>query len=338
MKISMLTIAACLLFAVSGSSQNFKKEKRIYLLDITKSMFGLEGTPDIFDEVRQALYDGIENIENPETIITIIPFQGTNTYTQEKLPNWTFTLNDGILKDVKKMIDSYTLKTVPGHNTDIYSALKKGQEAIDPDRLNYIYLLTDGAQSKKGSTVKFNNQDLILLLNGWCNLAQKKDVNLFYVMLTEAAKNEKIIEIVKKQCNAFVVDDATGKIIYLRPTSSELRVNLLDNPQRIEIELLANDWSYIKSDIKIKAKLSSNSLFELEEEAVSIDNKKMILKIRTVNGASFKYLHENNPQETILNINLSTASKVKILEPNIKVVVKNKRERILKLEFVNDEE
>lgn len=27
MKISMLTIAACLLFAVSGSSQDFKKEK-----------------------------------------------------------------------------------------------------------------------------------------------------------------------------------------------------------------------------------------------------------------------------------------------------------------------
>lgn len=338
MNLKLFIIVSFLLFSISSNSQNFKKEKRIYLLDITKSMFGLDGTPDIFDEVRNALYEGIENIDNPETLITIIPFQGTNTDTKKNLPSWTFTLNDGTFVDVKKNIDTYTIKSVPGHNTDIYSALKKGQEAIDPERLNYIYLLTDGGQSPKGPSVKFNNKDLILLLNQWCDFAQEKDVNLFYVMLTEAAKNEKIIDIVQKQCNAFVVDGAGSDIAFLRPTSSELMINLLDKPRAIEIELSANDWSYIKSDIKIKAKLSSNSLFELEGEAVSIDDKKMRLKIRTINGSSFQHLHENNPQQTILNINLSTDADVKILEPNIKVVVKNKKERVLKIEFVNDEE
>jgi hypothetical protein len=333
MKLNILTIIACLFFAVSSSSQNFKKEKRIYLLDITKSMFGLAGTPNIFDEVRNALYEGIENIDNPETLITIIPFQGTDTNTQK----WTFTLNDGAFKDIKKIINSYTIVTVPGHNTDIYSALKKGQDVIDPNRLNYIYLLTDGGQSPKGPSVKFDNKDLINLLNEWCVWAKGKDSNLFYVLLTDAAKNENVYGIVEEQCNAFNVSGLNVNIVFLRPTSSELIINLLDKPRELEIELSANDWGYINSGIEITVKLNSNSLFELEHEVVSIVNKKVILKLRTMNGASFQDLQKNNPQETILDINISTDSNVKILEPNIKVIVKNRKERVLKLEFVNNE-
>lgn len=342
MKIKLFLFFLLLLISLKAYSQDFKKEKRIYMLDITKSMWGSGDNMDIFKEVKNALYKGIEDIKNPETIITIIPFQATHTY--ENLPEWTFKAGDKIkMKYVKEKIDSYDINSVPGGYTDIYSALKKAKENIDDNRINYIFLLTDGEQStipsatKKTSKIDFSKEDLKKSLYNWCDFSNDKDTHLFYVMLSKAAVNESIVNIVKAQCNAYNVQGTNMNIAFVKPKSNTIKVNLNDKPSKIVIKLEANNWRYLKNSPIIKLDLMSNSIFELVNNKVKIDNKEILIGIKNKENLSFDSLQKVSKIQTNISLVLSTENDIKILNPNINIIVKNHKERILTLEFSEDE-
>lgn len=323
--------------------QDFKKEKRIYMLDITKSMFGLEGKKyDIFDDVKNALYKGISDIKDPETVITIIPFQATHTY--EILESWTFKAgNLSEFKKMKKAIDSYNIKSVPGGYTDIYSALEVAKKNIDSDRINYIFLLTDGEQSAVPSSptktyqIDFSARDLKDSLKGWCEYSKTKDVHLFYVMLTDAAIDKEVRDIVQAQCNAYISEGTNINIAFVKPISNRININLHDSPDRLNIELAANDWSYISNGMTINIDLENNSIFELKNKSVNFENNKIVIPLKRKNGSSFEDLLRSTPIESKLLLKLSTADDVIILNPDISITVKNKKERVLTLEFSDDE-
>ncbi|WP_165366158.1 vWA domain-containing protein [Brumimicrobium glaciale] len=306
-------------------------------------MWGSDNGPDIYEEVKNALFKGIEDIKDPETIVTIIPFQATHTY--EALGSWTFKAGDvDKFNEAKKVINSYTLKSVPGGYTDIYSALEKAKEKIDNSRVNYIFLLTDGKQStvpsspNKINKVDFSESELLSSLNNWCDYSNKKDVHLFYVMLTEVAASEQIIEIVKNECNAYAVKGTNINIAFIKPSSNEIKINLNDNPERIEIALTANDWTYIGNNLTIDLNLEENSLFELKSKSATIKNNKILIELKRKNDDSFEELIKNNPDgESKMIMKLSTIQDVKILNPKIIISVRNKKERVLTLEFTDDE-
>jgi hypothetical protein len=342
MRIKLLLLLILLLNSFRGYSQGFKKEKRIYMLDITKSMWGSGNNEDIFDEVKSALYKGIQDIKDSETIITIIPFQATHTY--ENLPTWTFKAGDeNKLKDVKDKIDSYNITSVPGGYTDIYSALKKAKENIDQDRINYIFLLTDGEQStipsaiNKRSKIDFSKEDLKMSLNNWCEFSNNRDTHLFYVMLSKAAVNKSIVEIIKKECNAYNVQGTNMNIAFVKPKTNRIKLNLHDDPSRIVIKLDANNWEYQKNAPTIKLDLRNNSIFELVSNTVKIDNKELVIRLKNKDDLSFMALQKASAIETNISLILSTKNDLKILNPNINIVVKNHKERILTLEFSKDE-
>ena len=342
MRIKLLPVLIVVLVSLQVNSQSFKKEKRIYMLDITKSMWGSGNNEDVFENVKNALYKGIEDIKDPETLITIIPFQATHTY--EILPSWTFKAGNKIkLKEVKKKIDSYSTKTVPGGYTDIYSALNKSKENIDKHRINYVFLLTDGEQSaipsatKKTSKIDFNEEDLKKALNNWCEFSRNKDTHLFYVMLSKAAVNKSIVDIVTKECNAYIVQSTDFNFAFVKPQTNKVKVNLHDEPKSIVINLEANNWGYLKGNIKIKLNLEDNSIFEIENNSVKIENKQLVIKLNNKRGLSFEDLQKSSKIETNLSLVLSTTDDLKILNPNINIIVKNHKERILTLEFSEDE-
>lgn len=337
-----LLIPLIILFCIPLLSQGFKKEKRIYMLDITKSMWGSGGNQNIFDDVKKALYAGVEDIKDSETVITVIPFQATHTY--EALPSWTFKASDkNKFEKVKEIINSYTLESVPGGYTDIYSALAKAKEHIDSTKVNYIFLLTDGEQSiipsatKKTSKIDFNIIDLKNILSSWCNFSSKRDTHLFYVMLSKAAVNESIVDIVNKECNAYAVNGTNMNIAFVRPSDNKLKVNIHDNPSEIEINLEANNWTYFKEGATIKLDLENNLIFKLVNSTVKILNKKLIIKLKNKNNLSFDDLRKASAIETKISLTLSTDEDLEILNPNINIVVKNKKEKILTLEFSKNE-
>lgn len=325
--------------------QGFKKEHRIYMLDITKSMWGLDNPKlKIFDDVKEELYKGIQEIKDPETTITVIPFQATHTY--ENLESWTFRVDDKkTFNEMKKSIDTYSLKTVPGGYTDIYSALEKAKTNLDPQRINYVFLLTDGEQSAVPSSptkinrVDFDINDLKRSLNNWCTYSTGKDVHLFYAMLTDVAVDQSLINIIEEQCNAYVTKGTNFNIAFIKPRISEVRLNLHENPKVLAIPLEANDWSYIKDEVEIRGHLNDNELFELVEGSIRIDklSKTLSFSLKTKDNISFERLRENSPIESKLRFSLITKDDVKILNPIIDVVVRNKKERILNLRFSDAE-
>jgi len=343
MILKRILILSIMLISTFSFGQNFKKEKRIYMLDITKSMWGSGGKKyDIFAKVKNALYKGIEDIQDPETIVTVIPFQATHTY--DILDSWTFKAGDLTNFNVaKKNIDSYSLESAPGGYTDIYSALETAKKHITADRINYIFLLTDGEQSSvpsspnKVNRVDFSKDDLLSSLNNWCNYSKKKEVHLFYVMLTEFAANETIFEIVKKECNAYAVKGTNINIAFIKPKSNDIKVNLNDNPEKIEVVLTANNWHYIDKSSSVDLELENNPLFELKNKKASLENNKISVNLKRKNNTSFDDLRKNNPIESKMLLKLSTGSDVKILNPTINITVRNKKERVLTLEFSDDE-
>ncbi|WP_338733451.1 vWA domain-containing protein [Mangrovimonas cancribranchiae] len=312
------------------------------MLDITKSMWGGDGSGNIFKEVKKALYKGIEDIRDPETVVKIIPFQATHTYSE--LENWTFKAGDkASFLEAKKTIDNYSIKNVPGGYTDIYSALETAKNNIDSDRVNYIFLLTDGNQSpipsatKETSKIDFSEEDLKISLDNWCNFSSKSESHLFYVMLSKTALNKPIINIIKKQCNAYSVEGTNMNIAFIKPYSNNIKVNLHDNPKNFEIELNANNWDYIKGQIFLKINLKNNSIFEVVENDIKVENKKIVVRLKTKNNSTFEALRKNLPIESIIPLTLSTDNNLKILNPVINLVIRNKKERVLTLEFVENE-
>ncbi|MBD0831309.1 vWA domain-containing protein [Aestuariibaculum sediminum] len=325
-----------------GLGQNFKKEQRIYMLDITKSMWGLNDSENIFNEVKNTLYKGIEDIKDPETIVKIIPFQATYTYL--KLDRWTFKAGDrDSFLQAKKTIDNYSIENVPGGYTDIYSALETAKKNIDSDRVNYIFLLTDGNQSpipsasKKTSKIDFSEDDLKTSLGNWCDFSNKSESHLFYVMLSKAALNKPIVNIIEKQCNAYSVEGTNMNIAFIKPYSNNIKVNLHDDPNNFEIELNANNWDYIKGQTFLKINLKNNSIFEVDENNIKVENNKIVVRLKTKNNETFEALRKNSPIESVIPLTLSTDNNLKILNPDINLVVRNNKERVLTLEFVENE-
>ena len=70
-KINILIIALCLSLVSFGQLMN---ERRVYYLDITGSMAGYKGSPDIWDSVVSNLEKAIDNIEDENTEIVIKTF------------------------------------------------------------------------------------------------------------------------------------------------------------------------------------------------------------------------------------------------------------------------
>lgn len=337
-----ILLFAFLAFYLNVFSQDFKKEKRIYLLDITKSMFGMGDNPDIFDQVKTSLFKGIEDISSPETIVTIIPFQATHTY--ETLPTWTFKAGDkNSFEKAKEVINSYSIETVPSGYTDIYSALQKAKSNIDLNRINYIFLLTDGEQSKvpsgfsRTSKIEFSDNDLKKSLDSWCNFSKHQDSYLFYVMLSSAAVNQSIVKIIEKQCNAYASEGTDMNIAFIKPYSQNIKINLHDDPRDIDIKLVANNWKYIKQGSIINLKLSENSLFELVSNTAEIKQHKISVKLTIKNNISYEQLRKRSPLKSKLQLSLSTKEDMKILNSDITIDVKNKKERVLTLEFIDNE-
>ena len=79
MKLRIIYLFCCayLMVTVSLAQQSrFKNERRIYLWDVTQSMKGYQGkTPNIFDDVVDALEKDINSVKDEQTDIWVLPFQ-----------------------------------------------------------------------------------------------------------------------------------------------------------------------------------------------------------------------------------------------------------------------
>ena len=165
-----------------------RERNYIYMFDCTQSMIDQE---DIWQQTKDWLHDDISQLESGQ--ITVIPFQGK---AYEPI---VFDREDYDAQRVEKAFDEY-IKTRT--NTSICGAWDKGITFVDPHKDNYLFVLTDGVDNVEGKEAVCER------IRRWCG--QYKNSRVFYVMLTKAAKDPKLIEAIEL-CNTVFLIDGQGK-------------------------------------------------------------------------------------------------------------------------------
>lgn len=200
--------------------ETFKKERRIFLWDVTISMVGATQNSscpqaqkrskpdyaynqgysnynkdkDIFDTTREKLIKMIYEIPNESTEIIVLPFR--NGIVGEFKANATASGKDQLKAQIMGWND------LQAGGTFTATCLKDAvNDYFTKDRINRLFLLTDGEPSGN------EGAQLLDYLNNWKGIKETKGSNsyLVYVMLTDEAYNEEIDSIGKASGGDIVV-------------------------------------------------------------------------------------------------------------------------------------
>ena len=210
--------------------ETFKKERRIFLWDVTISMVGAtqnsscpkaqkrtnpdyaynEGFPnynagkDIFDETRDKLVKMIYQIQNESTEIIVLPFR--DGIVGEFKANATATGKEQLKGQIMNWNDLHSGGTFTA--TCLKDAVNK---YFTKDKINRLFLLTDGEPSgNEGS-------QLLSYIKNWRGIKETKGSSsyLVYVMLTDEAYNEDIVEVGKNSGGDITVTKNFNEPVWL---------------------------------------------------------------------------------------------------------------------------
>lgn len=237
-----------LIFCTATYGQINKLEKRIYLFDVTASMEGRGqgGTENIFEDVKRSLIGALEAIESPKTEIVLMTF--TNKVHEKK----TFFIKD--IDSIRMYIDNISVQK---GDTNIADAWEAGVQEVDSDKLNYVFLLTDGIHNTGP-----DKQILYDRLKGWGDYASNQYYYGFYVMLTKVSEDEELEKTIKDTNQLFIVKSPHVNITFLA-TSYGWKANIKNN-KRIKIQYQKNTSSPFPYQLDIKATLNDNPYYKIK--------------------------------------------------------------------------
>jgi len=184
------------------------KYRYTFLWDVTLSMYGkrLDGghlqparyDKDIYDKVETALIRQIQNLDDPTAEIVVVPFQ-EHALVAGQLSEWRAPATAegrakliGKIKGSKQIFqDNIVLKNTmfpqSGAGTNILGSLQWVTNNVFDDRIDVLFLLTDGGQGS--GDVNTSKKDLENYLNSeWADFAKEHNVHGFYLTLTETAQ------------------------------------------------------------------------------------------------------------------------------------------------------
>ena len=223
----LLMISLVAIFAFSGvmtaGAQSLKKERRIYLWDVTISMVGAPAQPkfvgceppkdranpsykyneefpwyneegDIFEETRARLVESIRSISSQDCEIVVIPYTN-KLYSAMEVLTSTEADKDALIERVMEWDNLKSAGTYTG---------KCLQDVIDnffkENKANRVILLTDGNPSDD------DPGDLMKIIREWdtngtsrTKETEYKDNRLVYVMLNETAQNAELESLIHKK-------------------------------------------------------------------------------------------------------------------------------------------
>ena len=266
----LLLIALFTLSANNMAQQNrFKNERRIYLWDVTLSMKGYkEKTPNIYDKVIDALEKDINSIIDEQTEIWVIPFQ---TSILEK---WNVKATNAGKKEIIDRIKTFNNGDVTNTNiaipmTDVMNTY------IKPDKRNVLILLTDGEQNAKNYPL----ETLLEVINKWCDFAERNDAYAFYVMLTQFAKNDRLIEAIDATCRMYKGEGTDFNFVELMPQDN-IKYNIKDDEgKKLLLKVDCKKRVTIPDNLKVHCYCESNPYIDLNQSTI-IKNSMIELEIR----------------------------------------------------------
>lgn len=333
MKISKFILLFCALLLLStnviAQQNRFKNERRIYLWDVTQSMKGYKGkTPDIYDKVLTALEKDINSIIDEQTEIWVLPFQTSI------LERWNVKATNVGKQDIIAKIRTFKNDDIT--NTNITIPMREVMDTfIKPDKRNVLILLTDGEQNADGYPLP----TLLELIRKWCDFAEKNDAYAFYVMLTQFAKNDKLIEAIDGACRMYKGEGTDFNFVELLPQNN-LKYNIKDDAgKKLIVRVDCKKKTTIPDDLKVHCYCNSNPYVEIDQ-TTTINNGQIKLDLKQ--KQSYDSLKHALPQDTNEKISLYFEVENKELYPLVSLLNEeccleliNKPEKILKV-YVKD--
>ncbi len=323
----LIFIFALLILNNISWSQNFKNERRIFLWDVTLSMYGFGGAPIIGDEVQKNLIQAIENITDPQTEIIVIPFQDNVLHV------WKNKATVEGKRELLKKVASIKERDLEVTRTNICSAWEEALTMISPHQRNYIFLLTDGKQNSKQNSENCLNENV----SAWCSIAKSNDSFGFYVMLTDAARNPELEEEIDACSRLEIVTGTNINVVELRPTITEINLNVPDKEFEKEILFETNYFDGIPEDFQMRLSLNENSFIQLKNNNIKM-GKNGKCRIEFTPLIPYEELRIQLPAnyeiDLVIQIDNNKFPRIFATPSNLKVVLKNIREKIMTIEIV----
>jgi hypothetical protein len=303
---NILIALLCIFVTQSFAQDQFKKERWIYIWDVTLSMHGFvseKNAPaeapefydikseyfsrkgaklekvidgkgvryveslDLYDEVLSAILANIQTIpESENTEIVLIPFQG------QVLDVKTVKATPEGKREILDYVRSYVNPT--RSNTNIASPLQAAMDIIEEDCntdiRNVVVRYTDGEHN----VTTPSKQSYYNLLQRWCNTAEKNDARLFYVALTHYALDPELKNVLEESCIGFIPPGGGVEPFVDVLLPKEYTYNLKDeldlNTQSHILKIKATTKVVVPSDLKIIVFAEPNQYFTIEEKAYAI--------------------------------------------------------------------
>lgn len=240
-------------FSTNAKASKLMAERRIYLVDLTRSMEGYNGSEDIFDKVKEQLNSAISSMNDTTSEIVIVPFTDKpHELYIDKIAN-------------KKSILDYiaNLKTRTG-DTNILDAWKKGESVLDSEKINYMFMLTDGVHNT-GEAI----DSLYSALSTWHSNTQGKYQFAFYVLLSPAAKEQEICRIVDSSKQMWLVPSMNIQTDFIIGNMNQ-SVNIIDT-NKVKMHLSCTNPEIFNQGFKFKISLPKNEYYQIINASETID-------------------------------------------------------------------
>ena len=253
-KFLFFTLFVCLSAAVTAQ---IKTQRRVYLWDVTLSMFGekcvggfVQKDPNglnIYKEVRNFLVQDIRSITDESTEIIVLPFQ------VDVLDVWREKADVSGKRDIINKIENYPKQGCSW--TNIVTPMEKLQkELIFSDKNNLLILLTDGVQSETHG----GKARLVEHIRRWDQFAKTNSAYCLYVMLGEGEDEDLKGEIDKKD-RMIWTNKTGGDIVDLHPASELISINM-ENDRTASIPLKYKSSVVLPDNVKVCVTSNDNVL------------------------------------------------------------------------------
>lgn len=240
-------------FTKDARAVKLMNERRIYLVDLTRSTEGFNGSENIFDNLKTQLHNAITAINDTSTEIIIIPF----TDQPKDLFNKKISQKKELLEYIAK------LSTKTG-DTNIIDAWKKGESLLDSTKINYMFMLTDGVHNY-GEPI----DSLYKTLNNWHNVVNGKYQFSFYVLLSESAKEQEICRIVNSSKQMWLVPTMNIQTDFIIGSMNQ-SVNIIKS-NWVKLHLSCTNPEIFNQGFKFKISIPENEYYRIVNADEIID-------------------------------------------------------------------
>jgi len=192
-------------FYVDTGLGQVTETKQIYLWDVTGSM----KKNGIWEQVKELLKKNVSGIQDKSTEVIVVPYQ------DDVFPEMRFKVgNPKAMSDFEEWVNGYQIPPPKNHGTNICKALERAQEFIVKEKINIVYLLTDGVHEpirpdmKKRYPVSCLNE---FICDKWCEFATQNNAFLVYYQLFGSTSGFDLKECSSRACRIDTIGPAGPK-------------------------------------------------------------------------------------------------------------------------------